>query len=115
METLVLREERPSFNYLNDFGGFWKPGPQVSVAETKLQTSPFALQSKDVHALRHDVKSVVLFSRSSLLGYLLFFDRALCILAGSDAICSFTYYTIFDDVVSRIRNRSPQELLRDCV
>jgi len=26
METLVLREERPSFNYLNDFGGFWKPG-----------------------------------------------------------------------------------------
>jgi len=26
METLVLREERPPFNYPNDFGGFWKPG-----------------------------------------------------------------------------------------
>jgi len=30
METLVLREERPSFNYLNDFGGFWKPGTVTS-------------------------------------------------------------------------------------
>jgi len=40
METLVLREERPSFNYLNDFGGFWKPGtPARGVVKTQVQTN----------------------------------------------------------------------------
>jgi len=33
METLVLREERPSFNYLNDFGGFWKPGDELGILD----------------------------------------------------------------------------------
>jgi len=37
MEILVLREERPSFNYLNDFGGFWKPGADRNTLHTNLR------------------------------------------------------------------------------